>query len=60
METYFNSVIDWASGVFTNIEKEMCGLPWGELYEKYHKNPYDPSAVAAKQRELYEDYYVVY
>ena len=58
METYFNSVIDWASGVFTNTEKEMCGLPWGELYEKYHKNPYNPSEVAAKQRELYEDYYV--
>ncbi len=58
METYFNSVIDWASGVFTHIEKEMCGLPWGELYEKYHKTPYDPAAVAAKQRELYEDFYV--
>ncbi len=58
METYFNSVIDWASGVFTNIEKEMCGLPWGELYEKYHSNPYDPAAVARKQRALYEDYYV--
>ena len=58
LETYFNSVIDWASGVFVNIEKEMCGLPWGELYEKYHKNPYDPAQVAAKQRELYEDYYV--
>ena len=36
----------------------MCGLPWGELYEKYHKTPYDPAQVAAKQRELYEDYYV--
>jgi len=58
MQTYFESVIDWASGVFQNIEKEMCGLPWGELYEKYHKQPYDPAAVAAKQRELYEDYYV--
>lgn len=58
MQTYFDSVIDWASGVFSNIEKEMCGLPWGELYEKYHKQPYDPAAVAAKQRELYEDYYV--
>ena len=58
MQTYFDSVIDWASGVFQNIEKEMCGLPWGELYEKYHKQPYDPAAVAAKQRELYEDYYV--
>ena len=58
MQTYFDSVIDWASGVFANIEKEMCGLPWGELYEKYHKQPYDPAKVAAKQRELYEDYYV--
>ena len=58
MQTYFDSVIDWASGVFQNIEKEMCGLPWGELYEKYHKQPYDPAKVAAKQRELYEDYYV--
>ncbi len=58
METYFNSVIDWASGVFTNIEKEMCGLPWGELYEKYHTTPYNPTEVAAIQRKLYEDYYV--
>lgn len=58
MQTYFDSVIDWASGVFQNIEKEMCGLPWGELYEKYHKQPYNPTEVAAKQRELYEDFYV--
>lgn len=58
METYFNSVIDWASGVFTHIEKEMCGLPWGALYERYHKQPYDPSEVADKQRALYEDFYV--
>ena len=58
LQTYFNSVIDWASGVFSNIEKEMCGLPWGELYEKYHTTPYNPAEVAKKQRELYEDYYV--
>lgn len=58
MQNYFNSVIDWASGIFLNIEKEMCGLPWGKLYEKYHKTPYDPEEVAKKQRELYEDYYV--
>ena len=58
MQTYFDSVIDWASGVFQNIEKEMQGLPWGELYEKYHKQPYDPVEVATKQRALYEDFYV--
>lgn len=58
MQNYFNSVIDWASGIFLNIEKEMCGLPWGKLYEKYHNTPYDPEEVVKKQRELYEDYYV--
>ncbi len=58
LEAYFNSVIDWVRSVFTQKEKEMCGLPWGELYEKYHKMPYNPAQVAAKQRELYEDYYV--
>lgn len=58
LQIYFNSVIDWVSGVFSNIEKEMCGLPWGELYEKYHTTPYNPAEVAKKQRELYEDYYV--
>ena len=58
LQTYFNSVIDWASGIFLNIEKEMCGLPWGELYEKYHKKPYNPTEVATKQHQLYEDYYV--
>ena len=36
----------------------MRGLPWGELYEKHHKNSYDPSAVSAKLRELYADFYV--
>lgn len=58
LQTYFNSVIDWASGIFLNIEKEMCGLPWSELYEKYHKKPYNPTEVATKQHQLYEDYYV--
>ena len=58
LKTYFNSVIDWANSVFEVIEKEMCGLPWGELYEKYHTTPYNPTEVAAIQRKLYEDYYV--
>ena len=29
LKNYFNSVIDWASSVFENIESEMCGLEWG-------------------------------
>ena len=48
LETYFNSVIDWISGVFTDVESEMRGLEWGRLFETYHKNPYDPVAVSKK------------
>lgn len=58
LQTHFESVIDWASGVFIDIEKEMCGLPWGELYEKYHLQPYNPTEVAEKAHALREDFFV--
>ena len=59
LKAYFTSVIDWITSVFAMVpEKEMCGLRWGELYEKYHRNAYDPAAVVAKVRELYESFYV--
>ena len=59
MKAYFTSVIDWITSVFDiTPEKEMCGLKWGELYEKYHNKAYDPAAVAAKVKELYENFYV--
>ena len=31
LKKYFNSVIDWISSVFTDVESEMCGLEWGRL-----------------------------
>lgn len=55
VKTYFNSVIDWVSGVFTMVESEMCGLEWGRLYEAYHLQPYNPIEVAQKVTELYAD-----
>jgi hypothetical protein len=58
IKTYFNSVIDWVSGVFRDVEKEMCGLEWGRLYETYHKKSYDPSKVSKKVEKLYADAYV--
>ncbi len=58
LKSYFTSVIDWVSSVFIDVESEMRGLPWGELYEKYHTNSYNPSEVHAKLQELYSDYYV--
>lgn len=59
LKAYFTSVIDWITAVFDFVpEKEMCGLRWGELYERFHNTAYDPADVAAKVCELYESFYV--
>lgn len=55
---YFNSVIDWVRTVFPFVENEMRGLPWGELYEKYHTQPYNPAYMKHRVAELYADPYV--
>ena len=58
LEMYFNSVIDWVSSVFDDVDSTMCGLEWGELYEKYHNNAYDVAEVSQKVQELLADDYV--
>ena len=58
LKSYFNSVIDWVSGVFNTVESEMRGLEWGRLYEQYHKQPYSPQTVAAEVKKLYGDPYI--
>ncbi|MGN0728854.1 HNH endonuclease family protein [Treponema sp.] len=56
--SYFNSVIDWISSVFLDVESEMKGLEWGKFYELYHKNSYNPAEVSKKLKELYSDFFV--
>ena len=58
LKTYFNSVIDWISTVFIDVEKEMKGLEWGAQYEQYHKNSYNPNEVSDRLKELYADFFV--
>lgn len=58
LKTYFNSVIDWVSTVFKDVKKEMQGLEWGKLYEKYHSQSYDPEKVSADVRRLFGDPYI--
>jgi len=58
LKTYFNSVIDWVSSMFRDVEKEMKGLEWGRLYEEYHSKSYDPAKVSAEVKRLYGDPYV--
>ena len=58
IKAYFNSVIEWVSAVFTDVESEMRGLEWGRLYETYHHQPYHPLEVSKWVKELYADPYV--
>jgi len=58
LKSYFNSVIDWVSSVFMDVEKEMCGLEWGRLYEEYHGKPYNPKIVSDEVKKLYADPYI--
>jgi 5-methylcytosine-specific restriction endonuclease McrA len=58
LKAYFNSVIDWVSTVFTDVESEMRGLEWGRLYEEYHSKSYSPAKVSKDVKKLYADPYV--
>ncbi|MEA3500104.1 MAG: DUF262 domain-containing protein [Candidatus Marinimicrobia bacterium] len=58
LKTYFNSVIDWVSTIFIDVEKEMRGLEWGRLYETYRKKPYNSKKVSQQVKQLYADPYI--
>jgi len=55
---YFNTVIDWISTIFIDVEKEMCGLEWGRLYETFYKTAYNPKKVSEEVQKLYGDPFV--
>lgn len=58
LNAYFNSVIDWISAAFIDVEKEMKGQEWGRLYELYHAKSYDPAKVSTEVKRLYGDSYI--
>lgn len=58
LKSHFNTVIDWVSDVFTDVEPEMRGLEWGRLYKTYHNESYDPQKVSARVRELFTSFEV--
>lgn len=58
VRTYFENVIDWVSTTFEDVEKEMCGLEWGRLYEAHHRTPYNKKKNSSRIRDLYSDGYV--
>ncbi|MBR6013118.1 MAG: DUF262 domain-containing protein [Selenomonadaceae bacterium] len=58
LKNYFEKVIDWADKTFTKTYSEMCGLEWGELYEKYHEVNFDIKKVAEAVEKLHGDEFV--
>lgn len=58
LQNYFDTVIDWAKGVFGSPYPEMRGLPWGEYYETYHNNPYNTQNVRQRVEALLADEFV--
>jgi hypothetical protein len=53
---YFNSVIDWAAGVFPKTYKQMAKLDWGRLYETYKDRAYDRNHVGERVAALIGDF----
>lgn len=55
LERYFRAVIDWVSTTFIMVERDMCGLDWGRLYETYHNTPYNTEHITERVKTLQAD-----
>ncbi len=55
---HFKKVVDWAQNTFTDYYREMKGINWGQLYDKYHTQTYNSKKVSEQVQELYGDTYV--
>lgn len=52
---YFQSVIKWVKDLFTTYRKEMKGINWGSLYNKYYDNNYDSTQLENEILKLISD-----
>lgn len=53
--TYYQNVINWIKLTFIVYRKEMKGIEWGPLYDKYHDVTYDTKELEDKISKLMED-----
>jgi len=49
---HFKTVVDWVKKTFPTYRKEMKGVDWGDLYQKYRDKEIDPIASETKVSEL--------
>ena len=52
---YFCNVIDWIEMKFPKYRKEMKGLEWGLIYNKYNDKPLDAKELEAQIAKLMQD-----
>lgn len=56
LKTYFTTVIDWVTSVFTAPpDKAMRGLDWGRLYREYGHKSYKTGQINQRLEELLDD-----
>lgn len=58
LKNHFDTVINWVSTIFTDVESEMKGLEWNRLYKTYHIQEYDPATISKRVRELLSSFEV--
>lgn len=52
---YYCNIISWIQTIFPKVRKEMKGLPWGILYNKYKDNSYDAKSLEQEIQRLLAD-----
>jgi hypothetical protein len=53
--SYFQSVITWVNSTFPAYRKEMKGLDWGVLYQRFKGEDRDPAVLEAEVARLMRD-----
>jgi len=57
VKEYYQAIINWIESVFIKYRKEMKGLKWGLLYNKYHHIDFNPKELEKQIAELMKDEY---
>lgn len=52
---YYQNVIHWVEVVFPNYRREMKGVNWGNLYNRFHTHDYDSRRLEWEIVELMQD-----
>ncbi|MCD4829448.1 MAG: DUF262 domain-containing protein [Candidatus Cloacimonetes bacterium] len=52
---YFQAVIAWIQATFPTYRKEMKGVAWGDLYNEFNEQEFDPNKLEVEISRLMED-----